>query len=219
MIFVNFKTYKEGTGINAVHLAKIMEEVSTETGIKIFAVVQPTDIKEVCESNQIEVWSQKIDPVEYGAHTGSILPEAVLEDGARGVFINHSENKATSLEEIQKTVERANEVGLKTLVFADNIEELKNVLQYQPTFVSYEPAELVGSTTVSVSQAKPEVIKEAADISREAGIPLIVGAGVHSMEDVKIGKQLGAVGIAIATNIVKSENPRQALLDLIEGFN
>ena len=105
------------------------------------------------------------------------------------------------------------------MVFADNLEELKNVLQFSPTFVSYEPAEFVGSTTVSVSQAKPEVIKEAAEIATQAGIPLIVGAGVHSASDVRIGKQLGAVGIAIATNIVKSEDPKRALLDLIEGFN
>ena len=30
MIFVNFKTYQEGTGANAVRLAKIMEEVAAK---------------------------------------------------------------------------------------------------------------------------------------------------------------------------------------------
>src|SRR5688572_19323782 len=124
MIFVNFKTYEEGTGENAIHLAKIIQEVSFQTGIKIFAVVQSTDIKEVSESSSIEVWSQKIDPVGYGAHTGSVLPEAVIEDGARGVFVNHSENKAQDLDEIEKTIDRANEVGLKTLVFASDMQEL-----------------------------------------------------------------------------------------------
>lgn len=219
MIFVNFKTYEEGTGTNAIRLAKILEEVSLETGIKIFAVTQPTDIREICQSSSIEVWSQKIDPVDYGAHTGSILPEAVIEDGAQGVFINHSENKSHNLEEIKKTVVRAHEVGLKTLIFANTIDELKSVLDLHPTYVSYEPAELVGSTTTSVSQARPEIIKEAADISRLAGIPLIVGAGIHSTEDIRKIKELGSVGIAVATNIVKSENPKKALLDLIEGFN
>ncbi|MBX4205903.1 triose-phosphate isomerase [Candidatus Microgenomates bacterium] len=218
MIFVNFKTYQEGTGINALHLAQIIEEVSMQTGIKMYAVVQPTDIREITKSTKIEVWSQKIDPVEFGAHTGSILPEAILEDGAQGVFINHSEDKLASLDLIKQSVERATEVGLKTLVFATDTEELKNVLVFKPTFVSYEPADLVGSTTTSVSEARPEIIQQAAEISKASGTPLIVGAGIHSVNDVKKSVEFGAVGIAVATNIVKAQDPKQALLDLSQGF-
>ncbi len=217
MIFVNFKTYQESTGSNALALAKIIEEVSAETGIKIIAVAQPSDIKEICQSTKVEVWSQKIDPVEYGAHTGSIIAEAVVEDGASGTFLNHSENKL-DIETIQKCIERANQVDLKTLVFAANIQELNQIIRFSPTYISYEPPELVGSTSTSVSQASPEVIKEAADIARAHGTPLIVGAGIHSQEDVKKSIELGAMGIAVATNIVKSTDPKAALLDLVQSF-
>jgi len=218
MIFVNFKTYQEGTGGKALLLAKILEEVSHEAQIKIIPVVQATDIKEIVSQVKLEVWTQKIDPVEFGAHTGSIIAEAVLEDGALGTFLNHSEDKFVNFDELAKASDRATQVGLKTLIFASDIAELEKVSSLKPTYIAYEPAELVGSTTTSVTQAKPEVISQASEISKNSGIPLIVGAGVHTRDDVKKSIELGAVGIAVATDIVKAQNPKQELLDLIEGF-
>jgi triosephosphate isomerase len=90
MIFVNYKTYEEGTGGKAITLTKVLEEVSKDTQVKIIPAVQAPDIKEIVSSTTLEVWSQKIDPVEFGAHTGSIIPEALMEDGAMGTFLNHS---------------------------------------------------------------------------------------------------------------------------------
>jgi len=218
MIFVNFKTYEEGSGKAALSLVQTIEQVASEAQIKIIPVVQAVDIKEAVTGSKLEVWTQKIDPVEFGAHTGSIIPEAVFEDGASGTFLNHSEAKFEKFEDLKEANLRATQVGLKTLIFAANIEELKKVLELKPTFVSYEPPELIGNATTSVSQAKPEVIKEAAEISKEFGVPLIVGAGIHSMEDVRKSLELGAVGIAVASDIVKSEDPKHELMDLVEGF-
>lgn len=218
MIFVNFKTYPAGTGIEALKLVKVLEEVGHENQLKIIPVLQSTDIKEASIATTLEIWSQHVDPVEPGAHTGFILPEAVLEDGAMGTFLNHSEHKFREFEDLKKANERAQSVGLKTLIFTDGIEELKKVVNLKPNFVSYEPPELVGSATTSVSSAHPEVISEAATISHGFGIPLIVGAGIHSMEDVRKSLELGAVGIAVASDIVKAEDPKKEITDLVEGF-
>lgn len=218
MIFVNYKTYEEGTGQKAVALTKLLETVAHETQIKIIPVVQAPDIKEVVASTALEVWTQKVDPVEFGAHTGAIVPEAVFEDGAVGTFLNHSEAKFAGFDELAKASDRAKSVGLKTLIFAKDIEELKNVSSLNPNYLAYEPPELVGNSTISVSAAKPEVIKEAAEIAKLAGIPLIVGAGIHSADDIKKCLELGSVGIAVSSNILKAENPKNALLELIGGF-
>ncbi|KKU10171.1 MAG: Triosephosphate isomerase [Candidatus Woesebacteria bacterium GW2011_GWB1_45_5] len=218
MIFVNYKTYEEATGERAVSLTKILENVAQEAQIKIIPVVQAVDIKEVIAATTLEVWTQKIDPVEFGAHTGSIVPEAVLEDGAMGTFLNHSEAKFANFDELAKASDRAKEAGLKTLIFAKDLEELKNVCSLNPNFVAYEPPELIGSTSTSVAEARPEIISEAHAAANAAGIPLIVGAGVHSQNDVRKCLELGAVGVAVATDIVKAENPAKELLDLIEGF-
>src|SRR3989344_2097990 len=218
MIFVNYKTYERGTGQNAVALTKVLEEVAHETQIKIIPVVQAADVKEIISSTTLEVWTQKVDPVEFGAHTGSIVPEAVLEDGAVGTFLNHSESRPATFDELAKTSDRAKSAGLKTLIFAKDIEELKNITSLSPNYLAYEPPELVGSSTSSVSTAKPEVIKEAAEIAKLAGTPLIVGAGIHSADDIKKSLGLGAVGVAVASDILKAEDPKKELLDLTEGF-
>lgn len=217
MIFVNYKTYEEGTGPKAVTLTKVLEEVAHDTQIKIVPVVQAADIKEVVSSTTLEVWVQKIDAVEPGAHTGSILAEAVLDDGAAGTFLNHSESRFSSFDELAKASDRAKSVDLKTLIFAADINEFKDISSLTPSFLAYEPPELVGSSTTSVA-SRPEIIKKASEIARLAGIPLIVGAGVHSADDVRKCLEQGAVGIAVASDILKAENPKKELLDLTEGF-
>ena len=218
MIFVNFKTFEGGTGTKAISLIKTIEEVAYLSGVKIIPAVQASDVKEAVASSKLEIWTQNIDPVTYGAHTGSILPEAVFEDGASGTFLNHSEAKMGDFEKLKVSVQRAGEVGLKTLVFASDARELAQIVTLKPTFASYEPPELIGSRETSVAQAHPDIISEASEICKNAAVPLIVGAGVHSREDVKKSLELGAVGVALATDVVTALDPRAELMDLVEGF-
>lgn len=218
MIFLNFKTYKSGTGDEALNMAKIIEEVAKFSGVKIVSVVQPLDIREIALEVSGEVWSQKVDPIEFGANTGGILPEAVVDDGAVGTFLNHSENRLSDFESLSKAHDRAKEVGLKTLIFAKDVIELERISSLSPDFISYEPPELIGSKDVSVATAKPDVIAKAVEISKKSGIPLIVGAGVHSQSDVKKCLELGATGIAVASDVMNAVDPKKELLDLVEGF-
>lgn len=218
MIFLNFKLYPSGTGKKAVEMVRILEKISGETNVTIIPVVQAGDVREVSESTSLEVWTQHVDNVIYGAHTGFILPESVREDGAVGTFLNHSEHKFEDFEALKKAHERAKECGLKTLVFGDNIDELSKIINLNSDYISYEPPELVGNATTSVATAHPDVIAKAYEIAKSKNIPLIVGAGVHSKEDVKKSLELGAVGIAVASDVMKAENPEEELRDLVEGF-
>lgn len=217
MIFINFKTFEESTGERGFALLNAIGDVSATTQIPLIPVVQPLDLALFSGHTLLPLWIQHIDPVGFGAHTGSILPEEVVRLQGKGTFLNHSEHKI-SLKEIQTSVKSAHSVGLKTLVFAKDILELQKVLAFRPDFVSYEPPELVGSTTTSVSDAKADVIYEASELCKITGIPLIVGAGIHSTKDVSVAVERGAVGVAVATDVVKSENPKAALLELLKGF-
>jgi len=218
MFFINFKTYQEGTGDNALRLARILEEVASSTQSKIVPVVQASDVKEVAIGVKLEVWCQHIDSDELGAHTGSTTAEAVKDDGAVGTFLNHSERKFVSLESLTMAHNRAKSVGLKTLIFAGNIPELLSVINLNPDYVSYEPPELVGSKTTSVAREKPDVIAKAVEIARKKSLPLIVGAGIKSEDDVRKSLELGASGFAVASDIVKAEDPGGELLDLLKGY-
>ncbi|KKU47055.1 MAG: Triosephosphate isomerase [Candidatus Woesebacteria bacterium GW2011_GWF2_46_8] len=218
MIFVNFKTYEEGSGQKAVALTRVLEEVAHETQVKIIPVVQIIDAEMVVAGTRLEVWIQHIDPVSFGPYTGWTLPEEAVRIGIRGVFLNHSEHKFSDWGELAKATLRCREVDLKTLVFAGELEEFKQVLALEPTLAAYEPPELIGSTETSVAKAQPETIAKASVLAKEAGIPLIVGAGINSRDDVKKSLELGAVGVAVATDVVKAQDPRREILDLAEGF-
>jgi triosephosphate isomerase len=218
MIFVNYKTYEEGSGDKAIALTKILEEVAHESQVKIIPVVQIIDAEVVVASSALEVWIQHVDPLTYGAHTGWTLPEEAARIGVAGVFLNHSEHKFDSFDALYTANEKAMSANLKTLIFAGTLDELKKITELAPTYVAYEPPELVGSTTTSVARAQPDIISKAFEIARSTGEPLIVGAGVSSMADVKKSLELGAVGVAVATAIVKAADPKKALLDLTEGF-
>lgn len=218
MIFINFKTYEETTGARGQALLNIIGEVSAETNIPLIPVVQVLDLARFRGNTLLPLWVQHMDPIGFGAHTGFVLPEEIVNLDGKGVFLNHSEHPLAQ-KVLVSSVKRAKEVGLKTLVFAKDIEAVKKNLVLKPDFLSYEPPAFVGSTTMSVSQATPEVIAEAAQLCADAAIPLIVGAGVHSTEDVSVAIKQGAAGVAVATDIVKSADPKESLLKLLAGFN
>lgn len=211
MIFVNFKTYQQGTGELALFLAKICVEVEKETGIKIVPIVQTADIFRLA-SQGLNVWAQYMDGIDFGPHTGQILPESLKEAGAKGVLLNHAEKKLSSpaLKEIM-----AKRQNLQILVCSESIEEAQRIVSLGPDFLAYEPPELIGGA-VSVSQAKPEIISEF--VSKIKEIPILVGAGIHRREDIKKALELGAKGVLVSSDVVLSENPKQELLNLTGGF-
>lgn len=207
MIFINFKSYGEGDSFQVVRLVKMIVECREETGVQIIPVVKIKNAKESIDASNSEIWVQ---------HTDS--PEATHATGIRGTFLNHSDSKIGSLDKLINLIGKCKDIGLKNMVFSANLEELKKVIILKPDFAAYEPPELIASPTTSVAQAKPEIISEAAEIAREAGIPLIVGAGVKDMEDVKKAIELGAVGVAVSSAVVLAENPKKVVLDLAKGF-
>jgi len=214
MIFVNFKTYQSGTGEKAVALAKICQKVAKKAKIAVIPVVQAVDLFRLT-SQGLAVWAQHVDDIDFGPNTGQILPQAVVEAGAKGTLLNHSENQLP-LEMIKEIIKKCQLLKLKTLVCADNLEEAKAIVKARPDFLVYEPPEFIGSQTASVATAKPEVIKDF--VKEIKNVSVLVGAGIHSQKDVKIAIKLGAKGILVSSDVVLAKNPEKELLDLAGGF-
>lgn len=214
MIFVNFKTYQSGTGEGGLRMARIVERVSRETGQELAVVVQVSDVLRIAREVLVPVWAQHVDGIEYGAHTGWVLPEAVKANGAVGTMINHSERKLI-MEDIEKAMSRCKDIGLKTLVCAADSDEVEKVLVFDPDYTAYEPTELIGGK-ISVSTAKPDIVKQVVEIAGQE--PVLIGAGIHSAEDIRIGLELGASGFLIASDVMKAENPEMALRELVKGY-
>jgi triosephosphate isomerase len=214
-LFINVKTYALATGSRLYELVEKIKSV--ETDVNIVLAVQATDIAKAAEKG-MPIWAQHCDPIEEGAHTGWMLPIALKEAGAVGTLLNHSEHKFENFEKLAKAHEKAKAVGLQTLIFASDEVEFEKILTLNPDYVSYEPPEFIGKTDTSVATEKPEVIETVAQLAMEKEIPLIVGAGIHSQEDVRKSIELGAQGVAIATNIVKAADSIDALKTILEGY-
>jgi triosephosphate isomerase len=214
MIITNFKTYQSATAENAVALAKIHQEVAEELDADIRVAVQAMDLFRVAQAVHIPVIAQHIDPIGFGSHTGSVLPEAVKSAGAQGTILNHSE-KRLEREVLQRSIERARELGLTTVVCAETPEEGASFLEFDPDYIAVEPPELIGGD-ISVSTAKPEIIENAARLI--GSDKLLVGAGVKNGKDVRLAIKLGAKGVLLASGITKAGDPKAVLMDLASGL-
>jgi len=222
-IVVNFKTYQEATGAKALELAKVCDEVAQKMKANIVVAVQATDIRAVSEAVSIPVFSQHIDAAKYGSFTGWILPEALVEAGAAGTLINHSERKL-SIEEIKARVDRAKQVGLTTIVCSgmktseETIAETKAIAALGPDYIAAEPPELIGGD-VSVT-TRPQLITAVVDAVRSVnpGVGVLTGAGVKTGEHVHDAIRLGTSGVLLASGVTKAKDPRAALMDLAKGL-
>jgi len=204
LVIVNFKTYQQGK--KAVELAKKIEKIDRS----VIVGVQASDIYDITKATKLKVYSQHVDCFKPGKHTGHILPEAVKKDKAQGTFLNHSEHPL-KFSVLKKTIKRCKKLSLKTAVFAKNLTEAKKIKKLKPDYLIIEPPELVGGK-VSVSKSKPDLIEK---IAKELKTKFIVGAGIHTREDVKIAMKLGASGIAISSAITKAKNPGKKLRELV----
>ncbi|MBU2612603.1 MAG: triose-phosphate isomerase, partial [Nanoarchaeota archaeon] len=162
------------------------------------------------KKTKLKVYAEHVDSFSPGRNTGFILPEEVRANGAKGTFLNHSEHKI-GFEVLKKTILRCKKTGLKVAVFAPDLKEAKKIEKLKPDFLIFEPPELV-SGKISVSSAKPDLIKK---ISKEIKINFLVGAGIHKREDVEDAMKLGAMGVAVSSQITKAKNPEKELRKLL----
>ncbi len=210
VIIVNFKTYAQATGERAERLAKLCEQAAKRHDADIRVAVQAADIYRVSSKVTIPVYAEHVDPIDPGQNTGFILPEDVKAEGAVGTLLNHSEHRLPG-KQLEEAVRQAKEAGLKVVLCARTAEEGAALANLAPEFVAVEPPELIGGT-VSVSAADPGLIKDAVKLIKA---PLLVGAGVHAAEDVRIALLLGAKGVLLASGVAKAKDPYEALEELL----
>jgi len=213
LVLVNFKTYLEGTGKNALELAREAEKVSRKTDVCIRLAPQCTDITRLTKTVSLPIFAQHIDPVNPGSFTGHVLPEAVKEAGAVGTLVNHSERRLM-LADIEAVTTRAKELGLVAVVCTNNANVSVSAAALKPDFIAIEPPELIG-TGIPVSKAKPEIVADTVELVRKINrdVTILCGAGITQGDDVTAALRLGTKGVLVASGIVKAKEPYKVLLD------
>lgn len=215
IVILNYKTYLESGGENALELARALKSASEESGITMVAAPQAADIYRIQDQIFLPIFAQHIDPITPGGHTGSNLIETLIEAGISGSLINHSENRM-KLADIDEVIQLCKQNDIESCVCTNNIATSKAIATFSPDAVAVEPPELIG-TGIPVSQAQPEVVEDSVKGVKSINkkIKVLCGAGISTGDDMKAAMDLGADGVLLASGIVKAENPKEALLDLV----
>ena len=215
IVILNYKTYLESSGLNALELAHDLESAASESGITMVASPQAADIYRISDETSLPIFAQHIDPITPGGHTGSNLINTLIDAGISGSLINHSE-KRMKLADIDEVIKMCREYEIESCVCTNNIETSKAVAMLNPVAVAVEPPELIG-TGIPVSQAQPEVVEDTVNEVKaiNKNIKVLCGAGITTGDDMKAAMDLGADGVLLASGIIKAESPKEALLDLV----
>ena len=213
-ILLNFKCYLEATGSRAVSLARYGQEAARKHGVSIIVAPQVADLRLVSRETEIPVFAQHVDAITAGSHTGHVLPESVLEAGASGVIINHSECRL-QVSIIEDIISRAKDLKLKSAVCANTSKIAAAVASLEPDMIAVEPPELIGSG-IAVSKAKPEILTDTVTRIRRINNEVIIlcGAGITSGEDIKSALALGTQGVILASGVVKAKDQAAAINEL-----
>lgn len=213
LLLVNFKTYQESEGKKGILLAERLGKVQSE---KFEIIVCPSllILREV--SQRCKAYAQHVDDVSYGAHTGHILTQALCEMNVQGTLLNHSERRL-SFGTIKSTIAICKRYKLKTVVCASSLREVKTIAGLSPDMIAYEPPELIGGT-ISVTKAKPDIVKEAVELVQKSNsnVKVLCGAGIQTRNDVQTALKWGCFGVLVASAIVKAKNPVRVLKQMIK---
>lgn len=208
----NPKSYLYGEEL--LKLAQKADEMAAKyPEITVMVTVPFADISNVAnQTENIIVTAQHIDGVTPGRGIGHVLPESVYYAGARAVFLNHAERPLT-LTELTKSMQRAQELGIETIVCADSLAEARAIANLKPTAILCEPTELIGTGQTSDESyitATNQVIKEV-----DENILVMQAAGISTPEDVYRTMKLGADGTGCTSGITNADSPIQMLEEMI----
>jgi triosephosphate isomerase len=202
-------------GNDLLKLAQHADSLSAEYQVQIIFTPQYVDIPLLAHgTHNILVFAQHMDPIKVGRGVGSVLPEALKTAGAVGVLLNHSE-KPLAPAVVEKTIARADEVGLATLVCADTLQEAFAIARMSPNIILAEPPELIGAGKRSMEQVR--AIQRINSLVREANpeVQVLHAAGISDYQDVYDVIAAGAQGTGSTSGIFLAKDPHRALGDMI----
>ena len=212
LIVVNFKTYSTAMANAAEELGQKMASVITDA--RMVAVASAFDLSSVSSIKGLEVWSQHLDPVGQGSHTGWLEPETAIARGATGTIINHAEHKV-SIEHVFALMEMLPE-GFPICACAADVDEARALAKLGPTFIAVEPPELIGGD-ISVTTADPSIVSDTVAVVKEVNpnVRVLCGAGVKNGQDVATAIKLGAEGVLLASGVTRANDIPSVLNDLV----
>ena len=221
-LIINYKAYEEAF-TNGIDIAKYSSELSKNSGVSIIVSPPFTILRDIAKI--AKTIAQGVDGVDPGAFTAHVTWFELKQAAVAGTLLNHSEeryahskNGPVDYTALKIAVDKCTKAGLETYVCVQNLEEAKEILKMKPTGIAYEPPELIGGN-ISVSNSKPDIVKEFCSLVKENSQSLaLIGAGIKGKEDAEKSVQLGSDGLLVASGILKTNDYKSVINDLVEGL-
>jgi triosephosphate isomerase len=145
-----------------------------------------------------------------------VLPEAIKAAGAAGVVLNHVEHRLSG-DELARTIRRADEVGLATMVCADDVEGAVLIAELAPNIIVVESPELIGTGSGGERDSATIAATDRAIWLVNPEIRVLHGAGIGSARDVFGVIAAGAQATGSSSGIFKAPDPEAVLGEMIKA--
>ncbi len=213
-LFVNPKSYLYGK--ESLELAKACDKIMEETGVFIFFTCPYADIRLIAENtSHVTVTAQNMDSLKPGRGMGAVLPESLVEAGAKAVVLNHAENQKP-LAELFSCIKRAKELDLITIVCADSVAEARAVATLGVDVILAEPTELIGTGKTADDSYTIDAVKAIKEVNPD--VKVMIASGVTTADDCYRIVSLGADGTGSTSGIVKAPDPKVRVAEMIDAI-
>lgn len=192
-------------GDQILDLARIADEAAAKYDVRVIYTTPYADIRRVAENvKNIKVFAPHMDDIPVGRGLACVLGESLKAAGAVGVMLNHAERPLPA-STLVRTLNRARELGLMSIVCADSMTETRAVAQMHPDLMITEPTELIGTGQA----ADLSYVKTSVDAiqSIDPNIGILVGGGISNGTDVYNTIMAGADATGSSSGIVKAADP------------
>ncbi|SKC63575.1 triose-phosphate isomerase [Maledivibacter halophilus] len=211
---VNPKSYLYGE--ESLKLALVADRLAEEYGVEIFFTAPFADLANIkANTKNLRVTAQHMDPLVPGRGMGHVLPESLKAAGAEAVFLNHAEH-SLKLSDLVKTINRAKELGIITIVCADCLEEAIAIAKLSPDILLCEPTALIGTGQTSGYDYIVETTTRIKEI--DENILVMQASGITTGEDVYQTIVHGADGTGATSGILKAPDKAKRLEEMIQAI-
>lgn len=203
-------------GDQILDLARIADEAAARFNVRVIYTTPYADISRVAASvKNINVFAPHMDDIPVGRGLACVLPESVHAAGAVGVMLNHAE-RPLSLSVLNRTLNRARELSLMSIVCADSMPETRAVAQLSPDLMITEPTELIGTGIACDMSYVKQSFDAVMDINPNIGV--LVGGGISSGQDVYNTIMAGADATGSSSGIVKASDPEKMVYEMLQAL-
>jgi triosephosphate isomerase (TIM) len=204
-------------GDEMLEIAMRADEVGMYCDVQVIIDPQYVDIPVIAARMQHAlVFAPHVDAIDIGRGQGAVLAEAVRAAGAVGALLNHVERRL-SRPELARTIERADAVGLATMVCTDDVADAVEVAAMAPNIVVVESPESIG-TGAGAGVSEAMVASTDAAIWRvNPDILILHGGGIGSAKDVYDVIRAGAQGTGSSSGVFRASNPLLAVETMIRA--